>query len=110
MEAAVAAIDAVACGGKPGSKNGHPVLLLPIQPWYTEACRFRDCRHGREPGCAVQAALADGSLERARFDSYRKLQRELAHLARKDDARLQAAEKNKWKKITMAMRHAKPKR
>jgi ribosome biogenesis GTPase / thiamine phosphate phosphatase len=75
-----------------------------------EACRFRDCRHGREPGCAVQAALADGSLERARFDSYRKLQRELAHLARKDDARLQAAEKTKWKKITMAMRHAKPKR
>lgn len=75
-----------------------------------EACRFRDCRHGREPGCAVQAALADGSLERARFDSYRKLQRELAHLARKDDARLQAAEKTKWKKITMAIRHAKPKR
>jgi ribosome biogenesis GTPase / thiamine phosphate phosphatase len=75
-----------------------------------EACRFRDCRHGREPGCAVQAALADGSLERARFDSYRKLQRELAHLARKEDARLQAAEKNKWKKITMAMRHTKPKR
>lgn len=74
------------------------------------ACKFGDCRHVREPGCAVQAAIADGSLERARFDSYLKLQRELAHLARKEDARLQAAEKDKWKKINVEMRQRKPKR
>lgn len=75
-----------------------------------ETCRFNDCQHVREPGCAVRAAIADGSLEKARFDSYLKLQRELAHLARKEDAKLQAAEKEKWKKINVEMRQRKPKR
>ena len=40
-------------------------------------CRFSDCAHDREPGCAVQEALSDGSLSRERWDSYLKLQREL---------------------------------
>jgi ribosome biogenesis GTPase len=39
-------------------------------------CRFADCSHDSEPGCAVQAALADGTLEPARFERYRKLARE----------------------------------
>jgi ribosome biogenesis GTPase len=43
---------------------------------YCPYCRFSDCRHEREPGCAVQAAIASGELPRARFDSYQKLQRE----------------------------------
>jgi ribosome biogenesis GTPase / thiamine phosphate phosphatase len=43
-------------------------------------CRFSDCRHETEPGCAVQAALADGSLPRERWESYRALERELAEL------------------------------
>lgn len=43
---------------------------------YFPYCRFSDCRHEREPGCAVQAAIASGELPRARFDSYQKLQRE----------------------------------
>lgn len=43
-------------------------------------CRFSDCRHGGEPGCAVAAALADGSLEPSRWNSYEKLRRELALL------------------------------
>ena len=43
-------------------------------------CRFADCRHETEPGCAVQAALADGRLSAERWSSYRELQRELAEL------------------------------
>ena len=43
-------------------------------------CRFADCVHGGEPGCGVRAALADGTLEAERFESWRKLQRELEHL------------------------------
>jgi ribosome biogenesis GTPase len=39
-------------------------------------CRFADCRHESEPGCAVRAAIAGGTLEQARFDRYRKLKRE----------------------------------
>jgi len=48
-------------------------------------CRFADCRHEREPGCAVRAALADGSLPGERWQSYVKLQRELAALAARRD-------------------------
>jgi len=43
-------------------------------------CRFADCAHDQEPGCAVQAALADGSLDRARWESYRELQGEIEAL------------------------------
>ena len=42
-----------------------------------QRCRFRDCRHEGEPGCAVAEALASGSLDPGRLESYRKLQREL---------------------------------
>jgi ribosome biogenesis GTPase len=49
----------------------------------TMACRFADCAHRSEPGCAVQAALADGSLDSARYSSYRKLEAELEELDRR---------------------------
>lgn len=48
-------------------------------------CRFRDCRHDQEPGCAVRAALEDGTLDEGRFDGYRKLKKEQAYIARKTD-------------------------
>lgn len=47
-------------------------------------CRFKDCAHAAEPGCAVQAAIADGTLDQNRVRSFAKLQRELARAARKD--------------------------
>ena len=52
-----------------------------------EGCRFADCRHDGEPGCAVAAAVADGSLDAGRLDSHRDLVREMAALARRDDER-----------------------
>ncbi|MPZ89579.1 MAG: ribosome small subunit-dependent GTPase A [Nitriliruptorales bacterium] len=67
-------------------------------------CRFGDCRHGSEPGCAVQAAIADGSLPTMRLGSYRKLQREREHQARKRDPRLQRAHKNRWRQIHKDLR------
>ena len=45
-------------------------------------CRFADCSHEEEPGCAVRAALAAGVLDEARFGNYVSLRRELAGLAR----------------------------
>jgi ribosome biogenesis GTPase len=60
------------------------------------ACRFNDCSHGTEPGCAVNAALASGELDQARYDSWRKLQRELRAIAVRSDARLRSEEKRKW--------------
>lgn len=71
-------------------------------------CRFHDCTHNREPGCAVRAALADGSLDEERYQSYLKLQKELAYLARKEDTRLQLQEKAKWKQLHKQMKSVKP--
>jgi ribosome biogenesis GTPase len=62
-------------------------------------CRFGDCAHESEPGCAVRAALEDGTLEPRRWESYRKLQRELRHLAAKQDVLLRNADRDKWKAI-----------
>jgi ribosome biogenesis GTPase len=57
-------------------------------------CRFRDCAHAAEPGCAVLAALERGTLDPSRLESWRKLQRELAHLERRQDAAATAAAKS----------------
>ena len=64
-------------------------------------CRFPDCEHRTEPGCAIKAALDDGSLDPGRLSSYRKLQRELRSIAARSDARLRADERRKWRQITI---------
>jgi len=69
-----------------------------------EQCRFRDCTHQHEPGCAVQEAIETGSLSARRLDSWLHLQRELAWMASRTDARLRAEQVKKWKKITEANR------
>jgi ribosome biogenesis GTPase len=70
-----------------------------------EGCRFRDCRHVDEPGCAVRAAVESGTLDAERLQSWRKLQRELRRLAIRQDARARAEELTRWKQITKSMRH-----
>jgi len=60
------------------------------------ACRFNDCSHSSEPGCAVNAALESGALAQDRYDNWRKLQRELRAIAVRADARLRREEKRKW--------------
>ena len=62
-------------------------------------CRFSDCAHDREPGCAVHAALDDGTLAAERWESYLKLQAELAHLERKLDKRAASEARKKWKAL-----------
>ena len=59
-------------------------------------CHFNDCAHRSEPGCAIKAALANGTLDAGRFDSYGKLQRELKSIAVRNDARLRIEERGKW--------------
>ena len=54
-------------------------------------CRFRDCAHDGEPGCAVRAALDDGRLDAARVAHWHALRRELAHLERQQDAHARRA-------------------
>lgn len=68
------------------------------------ACRFRDCAHEGEPGCAVEAAVGDGRLDLRRLESWRKLRRELAFEARRVDPRLAAEERRRWKVVHKAVR------
>jgi ribosome biogenesis GTPase / thiamine phosphate phosphatase len=85
-----------------------------LQPWVDEAavaetfediaefargCRFSDCAHETEPGCAVLAAVERGKLNPERLDHFRHLGRELAFEERKRDKSAAAAEKRRWKKI-----------
>jgi ribosome biogenesis GTPase len=68
-------------------------------------CRFRDCAHAGEPGCAVGTA----GLEPARLANYQKMQRELARLERKTDPRLAKETRAKWNAIEKSVR-SHPKR
>jgi len=64
-----------------------------------EGCRFRDCGHGAEPGCAVRAAVEAGTLDEDRLASWRKLQREMAHERRKEDPLARQEERKRWAAI-----------
>jgi len=69
-------------------------------------CRFSDCTHDHEPGCAVQAALEDGRLAPERWESYRKLQAEIRALEIRQDKRLRSEERKKWRQFSRSMRKA----
>jgi ribosome biogenesis GTPase / thiamine phosphate phosphatase len=71
-------------------------------------CRFADCSHRGEPGCAVAEALADGSLPHRRFESWLKLQREMDWMAARKDARLRAERVKQWKKATKEAGRSRP--
>lgn len=67
-------------------------------------CRFRDCRHESEPGCAVHKAVSNGTLDPDRILNYRKLQRELAFLERKQNPEAMAELRSLWKRRARAVR------
>jgi ribosome biogenesis GTPase len=69
-------------------------------------CRFADCSHEREPDCGVRAALACGTLDQERFESWRKLQNELRWLAVKQDARLRSEARKERRRFARSQRKA----
>lgn len=70
-------------------------------------CRFRDCLHMDEPGCAVVNAINEGQLAAGRLTSYTKLQKELAFIERKADKRAQAEVRKQWKTINKQIKQRK---
>lgn len=64
-------------------------------------CKFSDCKHLSEPGCAINAAIENGSLDEKRFKSYKKLQNEIKYFQRKQNKKAHLQEKKRWKKLTM---------
>ena len=76
-----------------------------------ENCKFSDCSHSNEPGCAVLEALETGELDRDRYNSFLKLKRESQYFERRHNKKLQIDERKKWKAITKSVRkHNKYKR
>jgi len=69
-----------------------------------ERCRFSDCAHDKEPGCAVTEALREGRLDQERWKSYSKLEREIAMLERKLDARAKSEQRKEWRRFSRAQR------
>jgi ribosome biogenesis GTPase len=69
-----------------------------------EGCRFTDCAHDREPGCAVRAAVDGGCLDADRLEHFHRLGREAAYEARKHDKAAAAEHKRRWKQLHQAAR------
>jgi ribosome biogenesis GTPase len=90
-----------------------------LQPWVDESaiagafddiatlasgCRFSDCAHGGEPGCAVREAVETGRLDPDRLENYGRLEREAAFEERKRDKAAAAEHKRKWKQLHQAQK------
>jgi len=67
-------------------------------------CKFTDCRHQTEPGCAILRAIEENELDAERLENYYKLQRELTHLEIRRDPAAQSERKKLWRKRAMAYR------
>lgn len=80
------------------AEAGLPAAFTDIEA-LAPYCRFADCEHAAEPGCAVQAAVQRGELARARYDAYTKLQRELAYEQRRSDERAQHEHQRETRRI-----------
>jgi ribosome biogenesis GTPase / thiamine phosphate phosphatase len=76
----------------------------------TAHCRFSDCSHDQEPGCAVQEALRLGTLENKHFKNYLQMQRELRHLAARQEGKAALVEKMRWKQISKIQKRLKHER
>lgn len=70
-----------------------------------QSCRFGDCQHQTEPGCAIKEALAEGSLSDNRWQSYQKLEAEVRHGMRKQNKVLAAEDRKIWKKKSIEARN-----
>ena len=86
-------------GGEEDVAGGFPE----IEDFATD-CRYRDCRHEGEPGCAIAEALADGRLDPARWESFLGQRRELAYQERRHDLRARQEEEARWRRIRMEFR------
>ena len=86
--------------GLPAEADEHVVEVFGDVEELAGRCRFGDCAHTCEPGCAVLAAVEAGELTSRRLESWQRLGREAAHQARRTDARLRAEHARSWARVT----------
>jgi ribosome biogenesis GTPase len=89
--------------GLTGSEEGIASVFADIE-LLAESCRFRDCTHDHEPGCAVRAAAESGELQPERLASYQKLLAEAQEAAARASGRLQAERNRKAKTLSKAVK------
>ena len=100
----------------PGIREVQPIADAGIEETFADveelmkSCRFRDCSHGKEPGCGVQAALESGALDRARYANYLRMQQELDVLQRKQDDRQGGSAKQEMRRIHKEQRRISKKK
>jgi ribosome biogenesis GTPase len=94
----------------PGLRSVGLVGAEPLDDVFAEVealagrCRFADCAHAVEPGCAVLAAVEAGELPERRLASYRKLRREAEYRASRTDARVRAERARRWRQVHLQAR------
>ena len=69
-----------------------------------ESCRFANCSHQHEPGCAVLHAVDSGALSQERLDNYRKMQREMGYVRDRNEKSADRVEKERWKDVAMEIK------
>jgi len=77
-----------------------------VEEYFTQ-CKFSDCKHDTEPGCAVKKAINSGELDADRFDNYLKLQKEIKWFEIRKDKKAKSDESKKWKKVSVDSRKRK---
>ncbi|MFB8764337.1 ribosome small subunit-dependent GTPase A [Nocardiopsis alba] len=83
----------------PGGEKGVDRTFSDINA-LVDLCRFRDCSHRNEPGCAVNRAVDEGELDASRLERWFRLRREAEWNRTRNDVRLRAERKREWKKLT----------
>jgi len=89
-------------------EDGHGVenTFVDIQE-YAEMCRFADCLHQHEPGCAVLRAVETGELQHERLESYRKMKREMQYISERRTKSADRIEKERWQGVAQLIKHIK---
>lgn len=82
-----------------GDEEGLEQVFVDIEE-FANNCRFKDCSHENEPGCAIQEAVNSGTLDEKRFANYLKLKKEYAYLSDRQTMKASAIEKSRWKDIS----------
>ena len=77
---------------------------------FARTCRFSDCSHEKEPGCAVLQAVEDGEINNKRLKSYKKVQRELSYLSDRQQKSADRIEKERWKGVALKIKEINKKR
>ena len=91
----------------PGSGDGLSTAYEDLEELF-ERCRFRDCQHRSEPGCAIRSALRDGEVSEKRWAGYRKLEREIAHESRRTEQRTRRTEQRQSRRARQAGEDTEP--